>query len=240
MQRSRLVRLQRVLAIVTVVLILKVTVSVMAGYRDYFPPNFDAEFLRGRQSYFHGIYALAFYAHIVSGPISLVLGLVLISESFRKRFPKWHRSFGKAQVVLVLFLLAPSGLWMALYAQTGTVAAIGFSLLAIATATCVLFGWQTAVKRRFAEHRRWMTRCFLLLCAAVVVRLIGGLASVFALWDSWLYPAAAWASWLVPLAAFELINPIDRRFSGTAAGRERRCAPSSVPLPLSAIEIIAP
>ena len=44
------------------------------------------------------------------------------------------------QAGVVLLLLAPSGLWMAYYAQTGTVAGIGFALLAIATGTCVLLG----------------------------------------------------------------------------------------------------
>src|SRR5262249_44749570 len=114
---------QRVLTLLIVVLILKVTVSVVIGYRHYVPPDFDNDFLSGRQSYFFGPYEWAFYAHIVSGPISLILGLILVSESFGKRFPKWHRSLGKTQAVLVLFLLAPSGLWMAYYAQTGTVAA---------------------------------------------------------------------------------------------------------------------
>ena len=183
----------------------------MLGYRDYIPPNFDSDFLSGRQSYFAGAYQWAFYADIVSGPVSLILGLILISEPFRTRFPKWHRSMGKVQAGVVLLLLAPSGLWMAYYAQTGTVAGIGFSLLAIATGMCVLAGWRSAVKRRFAEHRRWMLRCFLLLCSAVIVRIIGGLATVAAVEDSWIYPLTAWGSWLVPLAAFELTGAIRRR-----------------------------
>jgi hypothetical protein len=212
MQSSHLSNLYRALIVLVVVLILKVTFSVVLGYRDYFPANFDAEFLRGRQSYFAGSYQWAFYAHIVSGPVSLVLGLILVSERFRRRFPNWHRSLGKVQAAIVLFLVAPSGLWMAYYAQTGAVAAIGFALLGIATGMCVLFGWRSAVKRRFVEHRRWMWRCFLLLCSAVTVRIVGGLATVLAFGDSWIYPITAWASWLVPLAAFEFTDLLGRRF----------------------------
>src|SRR6185503_18109564 len=119
MQNFRFANLQRILLLLAVVLILKVTVSVVLGYRNYFPPNFDVDFLSGRQAYFSGAYQWAFYGHIVSGPVSLILGLTLVSETFHKRFPKWHRSMG-----VVLLLLAPSGLWMARYAQTGTVAGI--------------------------------------------------------------------------------------------------------------------
>lgn len=239
MQNSRLANLQRILKLLVALLILKVTFGVMLGYRDYIPPNFDNDFLSGRQSYFSGAYQWAFYAHIVSGPVSLVLGLILVSESFRRRFPKWHRLLGKVQAGIVLILLAPSGLWMACYAQTGSVAGVGFALLAIATGTCVLFGWRTAVKKRFAEHRRWMLRCFLLLCSAVVVRIIGGLATVAAVGDLWIYPLTAWASWLVLLTAFEFTDAVRRRFRRADTHGERHSVPSPAALSMPAMEVVA-
>jgi hypothetical protein len=49
-----------------------------------------------------------------------------------------------------------------------------------------------------------MWRCYLLLCSAVVLRLIGGLATVTGVAAPWFDPLAIWLSWLVPLAAFEL------------------------------------
>jgi uncharacterized membrane protein YozB (DUF420 family) len=238
MQNLRLANLQRTLLLLAVVLILKVTFSVVLGYRNYIPPNFDIDFLSGRQSYFAGAYQWAFYAHIVSGPVSLVLGLILVSESFGRRYPKWHRPLGKVQAGVVLLLLAPSGLWMAYYAQTGTVAGIGFALLAIATGMCVLAGWRSAVKRRLAEHRRWMLRCFLLLCSAVIVRVIGGLATVAAVGDSWIYPLTAWGSSLVPLAAFELTGAIRRRVRRADTRGEQRSATASVALSLPAMEVV--
>ena len=237
MQRSRVARLQRVLAVAVVVLILKVTASVMLGYRDYFPANFDNDFLSGRESYFAGGYQWAFYAHIVSGPISLVLALLLVSESFRLRFPVWHRSLGKAQVATVLVLLAPSGLWMAWYARTGPIAGMGFAVLAFATGVCVLMGWRMAVQRRFVEHRRWTWRCFWLLCSAVIVRVIGGLATVLLWGDAWIYPLTAWCSWLVPLTAFELLAVIRRRCR-QAEIRSERCRAPSITLSPHAVEAV--
>lgn len=239
MQNVRLANLQRILLLLAVVLILKVTGSVVLGYRNYFPPNFDIDFLSGRQSYFAGAYWWAFYTHIVSGPVSLVLGLILVSEPLHKRFPKLHRPLGKVQAAVVLLLLAPSGLWMAFYAQTGTIAGIGFALLAIATGMCVLAGWRSAVNRRFAEHRRWMMRCFLLLCSAVIVRVIGGLATVAAMGDSWIYPLTAWGSWLVPLTVFELTDAIRRRVRREDPRSERLSAAAPAALSLPAMEVVA-
>ena len=196
--------LRRVLMVMVGFLILKVTVEVMLGYQNYFPPNFGSDFLRGRERYFFGAYQWAFYPHIASGPLAIFLGLVQISESFRRRFPKWHRNLGRIHLLNVLCVVTPSGLWMAYYASTGTIAAIGFSTLAIVTATCSALGWQAAVKRQFPVHRRWMWRCFLLLCSAVVLRLLGGLGTVMGVQSVWFDPIASWSSWLVPLTAYEL------------------------------------
>lgn len=187
----------------TCLLIVRVTISVVLNYRDYIPPNFESDFLLGRQPYFWKGYHVAFYSHLASGPVSLVLGLILISDQFRLRFPRWHRLLGRIQVICVLFLVVPSGLWMAFYSMTGTVAAMGFASLAVATGTCVALGWRSAIQRQFANHCQWMLRCFVLLCSAVVIRMTGGLATVTDFDADWLYPLSAWACWLVPLAMFE-------------------------------------
>ena len=206
MHSIRSIALPRVLAILIALLIWKVTLSVLLQYRDYIPPNFDSDFLRGRAEYFWNGYHWAFYAHLISGPPSLILGTVLVSTRLRKLSPIWHRRLGRVQAAGVLLLVAPSGLWMAFYADTGAVAGIGLGSLAVATATFVAVGWRASVMRRFADHRRWMWRTFILLCSAVVLRMIGGLATVAHFDAEWLYPFATWVSWLVPLLAFEAIR----------------------------------
>lgn len=231
--------LRRALSFLAGALILKVTFVVLLGYRDYFPPNFESPFLRGRQAYFYGVYQGAFVAHIVAGPLTLILGLVLISETVRARWPRLHRTLGKCQIALILLMLAPSGVWMAFYVETGPVAGAGFFALALATGLCAILGWRSAVRLNFVEHRRWMERCFLLLCSAVVLRLIGGLVVVAGVEREWTYPVAAWASWLVPLAAFELARSIERRASVSTPATQTHSSPISSSLSLPAIEINA-
>jgi hypothetical protein len=198
--------MHRLLLLLVGLVILKVTASIVSNYRDYFPPNFNSEFLRSRESYFFGAYQYAFYTHILTGPITLVVGLILISDSFRRAFSIQHRYLGRLQVACVLLFVAPSGFFMAFHAAAGPIAGIGLLTLAILTGTCAAMGARSAMRRRFQEHRRWMWRCFLLLCSAVVLRLMGGLAAVTGFTPAWLDPLATWASWLVPLGTFELVN----------------------------------
>lgn len=213
MLHSRPTTLLRLLTCLAALLILKVTGTVVLNYRDYLPPNFESDFLHGRQSYFFGSYQWAFYPHIVASPISLILGMILISDRFRLHLPKWHRRLGRIQVLIVMLLVAPSGLWMAYRAEAGPVAAVGFATLAVVTELCIALGWRAAVQRRFAEHRRWMWRCFLLLCSTVLLRLIAGLATVTRVEAPWIEPATAWVSWLLPLAAYELTRAAKRCFA---------------------------
>jgi hypothetical protein len=217
----------RILTFAAAVLVLKVTASVVSNYHNYWPPNFASDFLRGRERYFFGAYQWAFYTHIASGPISLILGMILISEKFRARFPRWHRYLGRVQVACVLFLVTPSGLAMAYRAAAGPVAAVSLATLALLTATCVSIGTWSAMKRRFAEHRRWMWRCYLLLCSAVVLRVIGGLATVTGMTNPWVDPGATWASWVVPLAVFEVREWRRRGPRSFAHARQRPLATKS-------------
>lgn len=216
MQEVTLLSLPRLLTSLIALLILKVTLSVLAEYRNYVPPDFKSTFLLGRERYFWGAYSWAFYAHLIAGPMSLVLGIILVSERARRTFPAWHRRLGHVQAVVVLLLLVPSGLWMAPYAETGWVAATSLGSLATATAACVVLGWNSAVRRRWASHRRWMWRTFMLLCSAVVIRMIGGLATVSHFDAPWLYPLSTWVSWLLPIAVFEVARPLTLRIRGVA------------------------
>ena len=201
----------------------KTVLTVWLSYGDYFPPDFRSEFLMGREEHFFGPYQWAFNVHVVAGPLSLLSGLALLSQRVRRRWPMWHRRVGQAHVLAVLLLVAPSGLWMAGYAETGIIAGTGFATLAVATGVTAAMGWRAALRRRFDLHRRWMHRCYALLCSAVVLRAIGGLSTVLS--ANWTYPYAAWLCWLLPLAALEAVHLSSqrsrRRQSSTSRGVRR-------------------
>jgi hypothetical protein len=188
-----------------VVLILRVLVAILANYSDYFPPNFDALFLQGREATFTGAYRPAFYIHIFSGPVVLLGGLILLSESFRRRHCSLHRWLGRFQVVVLLFFVLPSGVVMSRHAFGGWPAGLSFLLLSAATASCAIAGVVHARRRRYDQHRLWMRRCYILICSAVALRLISGAAGLVGVPSpEGAYIVAAWSSWVLPLTVYEI------------------------------------
>lgn len=198
-----------------VVLILRVLVSILANYPDYFPPDFDSLFLQGREATFTDAYATAFYIHIFSGPIVLFNGLILLSDTVRLRYRGWHRWLGRMQVAALLLLVLPSSIVMSRYAFGGRLAGLSFLALSLVTATCAVIGVVHARGHRYDAHRRWMLRCYVLICSAVALRLISGAAGLVGVSSpESAYIAAAWASWVVPLAVYEISVRVER-FHGT-------------------------
>jgi hypothetical protein len=190
-----------------VVLILRVLVVILTNYPDYFPPNFESLFLQGREATFHGAYRAAFYVHIVSAPVVLLNGLILLSAYVRRRHGAWHRWLGRVQVVVLLLCVLPSSVVMSRHAYGGWPAGLSFVLLSVATASCSVVGAVYACRRRFDQHRRWMLRSYVLICSAVVLRLISGTAGLVGVPSpAHAYIAAAWCSWLFPLGAYEVLE----------------------------------
>lgn len=206
------------ITIAAIVLILKTIFSVILNLPDYFSPNFNHDFLRGRETHFFGSYQYAFYVHILAGPCSLIFGLLLVNQNLRRRSAIIHRCLGRLQVSCILILVVPSGLWMSRYAQSGPNATIAFTLLSLATGLTATMGWRYAVKGDFASHQRWMIRCFTLLCSAVVIRVLGGVASIAGVIWPHFDALSAWLCWTIPLAILELVYVNSRRHrSGTPA-----------------------
>ena len=199
--------LTTVLRGLTVVLILRVLVTIVANYPDYFPPNFDSLFLQGREATFTGLYRPAFYVHIFAGPIVLLNGLILLSESIRHRHRGLHRVLGRLQVFVLLLFVLPTSAVMSMHAFGGWPAGLSFLALSGATAICAIVGVIHARRRRYDCHRRWMLRCYVLICSAVILRLISGAAGLVGVPSpEGAYIVAAWVSWLVPLAVFEIVE----------------------------------
>ena len=199
--------LTTVLRWLAVALVLRVLAAILANYPDYFPPDFDSLFLQGREATFAGAYRAAFYVHILSGPVVLLAGLILLSEYVRRRHGGLHRVLGRVQVVVLLLFVLPSGAVMSRHAFGGWPAGLSFLLLSAATAGCAVAGVAHARRRRYDRHRRWMLRCYVLLCSAVALRLMSGAAGLVGVPSlEGAYVAAAWGSWLLPLAVYELLE----------------------------------
>ncbi len=198
---------KKILLAAVALLGVRVLLGILLEYRWYFPADFDeSAFLGGRRYTFTGFYPTFFYVHILSGPVAITLASFLILSGGHPRFRWWHRQAGRALVLIVLLLLCPSGLMMARQAYAGPPAAAGFALLSLLTAAAALMSAYHARARRFALHRRWAQRCFLLLISPLILRLMAGITIVMDVESEWTYRLIAWLSWLVPLIAYEVLK----------------------------------
>jgi uncharacterized membrane protein len=203
----RVTFLKAVVRWLAALLILRVLVAILTNYPDYFPPNFDSLFLQGRERTFTGAYRPAFYIHIFSSPLVLLNGLILVSEHVRRHYGGLHRYLGRVQVVVLLVFVLPSGVVMSRHAFGGWPAGLSFVLLSAVTAGCAIVGVVYARRHRYDRHRRWMTRCYVLICSAVALRLLSGTAGLVGVPSpEGAYIVAAWSSWLIPLGACEIVE----------------------------------
>lgn len=200
----RLLTLRTLLLLAAGLLGAKVLTAIVAEYVNYFPANFDAAFLIGREETFSGIYPPAFYIHIIAGPLNVLLAAYLLFSGKRKSHHGLHRRLGQIQVAAILFALVPSGLIMSAWAFSGPIAGVGFALQSIATGLTAAIAAGAAMRRKLAQHQVWATRCFLLLISPLLFRLVSGLLIVTDRESLTAYRVNAWASWIVPLLVYEV------------------------------------
>lgn len=208
-RRARTPAISKFAVVAVIALFTKLLVSMVLQYRDYFPADFSADFLVSRSEYFYGWYSVAFYTHIISGPLAIIAGALLMFSGTDRglqnsRLQKTHRWLGKLQAILVLGLVLPSGLVMATKAITGVVAGTAFVAHGFATGTCMILAIRFAMKRQLPQHRRWATRCFLLLCAPLLLRFIASITTATGIQTETVYQLNAWLSWTMPWLVYEL------------------------------------
>ena len=176
-------------------------ILIVVKSKDYLFPNFNYGFLVGKKNIFF-FYKFFLYAHIIGAPIALFTGL--IQFVFKKS--KLHPAFGKAYILSVLILAAPSGLIMSFFAKGGFLGILNFSTLSI---LWWIFSYKayTFIKNgNIKRHKEMMIRSFILANSAVGLRLLGYINHEFQLFDiNYSYLIISWLSWLPAYLSYEII-----------------------------------
>jgi uncharacterized membrane protein len=152
----------------------------------------------------YSAYLPAFYIHIVTGSIVLMLGVFQLSQWIRSRYTAWHRAAGRVYIFVILLLTAPSGFVMALYANGGLPASIAFALLALLWWFFTWKGFQNARHKHWAVHRKFMMRSYALTFAAVTLRLYSFFFALAGFRGESIYILVAWLSWVPSLIVMEI------------------------------------
>jgi uncharacterized membrane protein len=145
--------------------------------------------------------------HLLPALVFAVLGPLQLWRRIRNHFPAFHRWSGRIYIVAGV-IVAYSAVHLALYRSFGgpleTAASIVFSTLLV-LALAVAFVHARA--RRFAQHREWMIRGFVVGIAVVTIRPVAGLAMLVtgqpipevlgaAFWISFLLHVFAAEAWI--------------------------------------------
>ena len=116
------------------------------------------------------LYNIAFYTHIYLGGLALLTGWSQFSKKWRNKYLKTHRTLGKTYVISV-FLSGLAGFYIALYANGGLTAKLGFGILAILWLLTTVKAFTAIKNKKIIEHQRWMIRSYALCFAAVTLRI---------------------------------------------------------------------
>ena len=174
---------------------------------EYFSFRTDINFLRVRQELIEQpLWKISFYLHISGALLALAAGSVQFFPWLRRKHLKLHKILGKLYA-LGIFIGAPTGLYLAVFARGGTFAQIGFVALDLVWIYTTYRGvYAIMVKKNQPEHREWITRSYAVTFAAVTLRIWVPILSLgFGLSESTVLTLTPWLSWIPNLIAAELI-----------------------------------
>lgn len=137
----------------------------------YFSFSKDFSFIEERSFLFKSnFYYTCFYIHIFAGSLCILTALIQFSRYIMKKSKAIHRFSGKIYVFVVLFLGAPTGLYMSFFAKGSFWERALFMFMASWWFVTTLYGLTTIHKRNVIAHKVWMVRSYAMAMTAVTFR----------------------------------------------------------------------
>lgn len=172
--------------------------------------------------------------HIATGTVALTVGTVQFVPWIRRTHPRVHRTIGRIYFFGGVFPSSILGLPIALLSSSGPAARSGLFLMAVMWLVTAVQGYRAVRQRRYADHRRWMIRNFVLTLSALTLRawlgllifvLLPGLETTygddFDLLFRDAYTTATWLAWVPSLLLVEWYLSRRPGLSGARPGRRR-------------------
>lgn len=174
---------------------------------QYVPMRFDAAFLQLKETEIaQKHYQIAFFSHVYTSILVLLLGFTQFSKTIRQKFTKLHRGAGLSYVLLILLVAGPAGGIMAYHANGGFWSQLSFMLQAIFWVAFTLLAMHYAIKKNFVQHRNFMIRSYALTMSAISLRLFKGIIVSLLEWPPMdTYKLVSWLGWLINIAIAEVI-----------------------------------
>ena len=175
MQNSRILTLQKSAKVLFQMLfwvpVIGFSLLLIYNTLPYFSFSKDFDFIQERSFLFKSnFYNTCFYIHIAAGALCIGTALIQFSRYILKKSKAIHRFSGKIYVFVVLFLGAPTGLYMSFFAKGSFWERALFMFMAGWWFVTTLNGLTTIHKRNIVAHKVWMIRSYAMAMTAVTFR----------------------------------------------------------------------
>jgi len=175
MQNSRILTLQKSAKVLFQMLfwvpVIGFSLLLIYNTLPYFSFSKDFDFIQERSFLFKSnFYNTCFYIHIAAGALCIGTALIQFSRYILKKTKAIHRFSGKIYVFVVLFLGAPTGLYMSFFAKGSFWERALFMFMAGWWFVTTLNGLTTIHKRNIVAHKVWMIRSYAMAMTAVTFR----------------------------------------------------------------------
>ncbi len=189
--------MRRMMWIVMTLLAISIAGYVLVSYGAMGAANMPLIQGKLEQMTLNSFYYAVLYIHIIASVVALVIGPFSLSRTFRENNLRRHRLLGKVYMVGVL-LGGVSGMYLAILANGGIAAKLGFGTLSILWLITAYLALWNIKNKRVVYHQRWMIRNYALTFAAVTLRLyiILVLATMGGVYFEAAYPIIAWICWM--------------------------------------------
>ncbi|MEO8821601.1 MAG: DUF2306 domain-containing protein [Ginsengibacter sp.] len=154
---------------------------------------------------------IGFYIHITLGGIALLIGWTQFSVKLRTNKLKLHRRIGKVYVISALFS-ALAAVYIALYANGGIIASLGFICLGIIWFYTTLKAYIEIKNGRIANHQKMMIYSYAACFSAVTLRIY--LPVLIIIFHDFIkaYLLVAWLCWIPNMiVAWFLVKQLQRQ-----------------------------
>jgi hypothetical protein len=175
MQNTRILTLQKSVKVIFQMLfwvpVAGFSLLLIYNTLPYFSFSKDFSFIAERNFLFQSnFYYTCFYIHIAAGSLCIGAALIQFSRYILKKSKAIHRFSGKIYVFVVLFLGAPTGLFMSFFAKGSFWERALFMFMAGWWFITTLYGLTTIHKRNIIAHKVWMMRSYSMAMTAVTFR----------------------------------------------------------------------
>lgn len=199
-------RIIRIVQTIFLTLVFILALLLAGNALSYF--NFDPtySFLKLKQDAIAtGWYLPAYYSHVLTGGIILVIGFIQLIPAVREKHKRLHKGLGYFYVLGILFFSAPGGLVMSFFIDRGIWVQASFLLQVTLWFYFTAQAFSKIRQGDITNHQYYMWRSYALTLAAITLRIyIFMTAESYNLAQPQAYATIAWLSWVPNWMAAEV------------------------------------